>query len=137
MRRLTRLVGLRSRERRLLLRAFLVLGVARAALWVLALATVRRIVARTAGATEQLPVERFVWAVKVASRYLPRTTCLTQALAVQALLARAGHDSRVEIGVAKDAGKPFEAHAWVICGNQVVIGGPEVARFARLTAWEP
>ena len=32
-----------------------------------------------------MPVDRFVWAVKVASRYVPRATGLTQALGAQAL----------------------------------------------------
>ncbi len=136
MRRLTRLVGLRSSERRLLLRAFVVVGVAQAALWLLPLVIVRRVVARTAGAIEQVPVERFVWAVNVASRYLLRPTCLAQAMATHALLTGAGYASSVEIGVVKDAVHGFEAHAWVICDNEIVIGGPDVARYVRLTAWD-
>ena len=95
-------------------------------------AAARRMVMRIAGTTEHAPVERFVWAVRVASRYLPRTTCLTQALAAQALLASAGHESSIEIGVAND-GQGLEAHAWLTCRNQIVIGGPEVTRYARLT----
>jgi len=132
MRRLKRLITLTSGERRLLLRAFFVLGVARVVVWLLPLAAARRMVTRTAGTTEHAPVERFVWAVRVASRYLPRTTCLTQALAAQALLASAGHESSIEIGVAND-GQGLEAHAWLTCRNQIVIGGPEVTRYARLT----
>ncbi|OLE12351.1 MAG: hypothetical protein AUI36_40270 [Cyanobacteria bacterium 13_1_40CM_2_61_4] len=136
MRRLKRLAGLTRGERRLLLHALFVVGVARVALWLLPLAMARRVVARIASTRTRMPVGRFVWAVKVASRYLPRATCLTQALAAQALLARAGNESRVEIGVTKDAGQQFEAHAWVVCGNQVVIGGPDVGRYASLMSWE-
>ena len=136
MRRLKRLTGLTTTERGLLLRAFFVVGVSRLSLWVLPFAITRRVVARTAGETEGIAVERLVWAVKVASRYLPRATCLAQALAAQALLARAGHKSCIEIGVAKDAEHRFEAHAWVSCGDQVVIGGPDVRRYVPLTAWE-
>jgi len=135
MRPLKRLASLTSAERRLLLRAFFVLGVARVVLWLLPLARARRLVARTAGTTQQAPVERFVWAVKVASRYLPRATCLIQALAAQALLASAGYESCIEIGVAND-GQSLEAHAWLICSNRIVIGGPEVRRYARLTGWD-
>jgi hypothetical protein len=136
MRRLKRLLGLTASDRWLLLRALLVLGTARVMLWMLPCAMARRVVARTAGITKAIPVERVVWAVKVASRFLPRATCLTQALAVQGLLAGAGYHSRLELGVAKDACRRFEAHAWVICNNHIVIGGPEVARYTRLTAWE-
>jgi len=136
MRRLKRLAVLTTGERRLLLRAAFVVGVARASLWVLPVAMARRVVAGSAGTLEPMPVDRFVWAVKVSSRYVPRATCLTQALAGQAPLARAGYESFIEIGVAKDPGQRLKAHAWVICGNQIVLGGPEVARYAHLTNWE-
>ena len=53
-----------------------------------------------AGASGSL--EQMVWAVTVVSRYLPGATCLTQALAAQALLTQSGFPSQVEIGVAKD-----------------------------------
>lgn len=135
MRRLKRLAGLTNHDRSLLLRALFVAGVARGALWVLPVATARRLVAAAAVVPKEASAERFVWAVKTVSRYLPMATCLTQALTVQALLARAGHKSRVEIGVAKEAGR-FEAHAWVVCRDKIVIGGPSVERYSRLTAWE-
>ena len=134
MRRLKRLAGLTNGERLLLLRALVVVGVARASLWLLPVAAARRVVMTTAAVADKASAEQSVWAVKAVSRYLPRATCLTQALAVQALLARVGHESRVEIGVAKDSGK-FEAHAWVTCGDRIVIGGPDVARYSRLTTW--
>src|SRR5205809_8078879 len=114
MRRLTRLVGLRSSERRLLLRAFVVVGVAQAALWLLPLAIVRRVVARTAGAIEQVSVDRFVWAVNVASRYLLRPTCFVQAMAILGFLTGAGYAFLVEIGVVEDGVRGFECHVWVI-----------------------
>ena len=131
MRRLKRLAGMTNHERALLLRTFFIVGIARLSLWLLPVATARRVVMATSvGPCEASPAQS-VWAVKLVSRYLPHATCLTQAIAVQALLARIGHDSRVEIGVAKDAGK-FEAHAWVTCGDEIVIGGPDVARYSRL-----
>src|ERR1051326_5350972 len=136
MRRLKRLAGLTRGKRRLLLRALVVVGVTRLSLWMLPLPIARRIVAKTARTGGETPVENLVWAVKVASLCVPQATCLTQAVAVQALLARAGHESRIEIGVTKDARRQFQAHAWVITGNQVVIGGPEITRYARLTSWD-
>ena len=136
MRRLRRLAGLTRDERYLLLRALFVVGLTRLALWMMPVAVARRLVATTTGARKAIPAERLVWAVKVASRCVPRATCLTQALAVQALLASAGYASRIEIGVIKDTARRFQAHAWVMCGDQIVIGGPEVSRYARLTSWE-
>jgi transglutaminase superfamily protein len=132
MRRLKRLAGLTGWERCLLGRAVLVVGITRVALWILPVDVVRRIAARAVlPAGNPIPVDRSAWAVKAVSRYVPGATCLTQALAAQALLKSGGHESRVQIGVLRDAGK-FEAHAWVICRDQIVVGGPEVARYVRL-----
>jgi hypothetical protein len=43
---------------------------------------------------------------------LTRSTCLEESLALWYLLGRQNIDSRIRIGVRKQAGK-FEAHAWV------------------------
>jgi hypothetical protein len=67
---------------------------------------------------------------------VPGATCLTQALAAQVLLAQSGYHSRIEIGVTKDDERHFRAHAWVVCGNEIVIGGAEVDRYVPLAAWE-
>ena len=131
MRRLKRLADMTNHERALLLRTFFIVCISRLSLWLLPVATARRVVMATPlGPYEASPAQS-ARAVKLVSRYLPHATCLTQAIAVQVLLARIGHDSLVEIGVAKDAGK-FEAHAWVTCGDEIVIGGPTVARYSRL-----
>jgi hypothetical protein len=45
------------------------------------------------------------------------------------LLARAGHDSRVRFGVAVPADRGFEAHAWLECDGQIVLGGVAESRF--------
>ena len=136
MGRLRRLAGLTGGERWLLLRALFTVAVAAAALRVLPLEMARRVVARASGGTRGMPVEQIAWAVKAWGRYVPRATCLTQALALQALLAASGYGSRVEIGVAKDAGQRFEAHAWVVYGDRVLIGGPDVGRYAPLMSWK-
>ena len=137
MRRLKRFVRLTNSERLLLLRALCAVGAARASLWLRPNplppgegAAKRRVRANP------LSPEHYAWAVSVASRYVPKATCLTQALALQKLLVEAGHQSRVEIGVAKNTGK-FEAHAWLVCGDQIVIGGPNVDRYSRLTTSAP
>jgi len=88
MRRLRRFTQLTMAERWILIRVLLVVGVARAALWLLPIQAARRVVARAANGAEGDSVEHLVWAVRIASRYLPGATCLTQALAAQALLTR-------------------------------------------------
>jgi hypothetical protein len=135
MRRLKRFIQLAGAERRILIQAGFVVGVTRVALWFLSADTVRKVSARvargTAGSLEQL-----VWAVKAVSRYLPHATCLTQALAAQALLARAGFPSQVEIGVAKDDLHRLQAHAWVVCYGQTVLGGQEANHYNSMMSWE-
>ena len=81
---------------------------------------------------------QLVWAVKTVSRYLPGATCLTQAVAAQALLSQSGFPSQVEIGVAKDKGdlRRLQAHAWVVCQGQVVLGGQQPNDYNSMVVWE-
>ena len=72
----------------------------------------------------EIPVFKLIWAVKVASNYLPSATCLTNALTGYSLLLRYGYPSLVKIGVGKSAGG-FEAHAWLEYNGKVVIGESE------------
>jgi hypothetical protein len=128
MRLLNRFAQLTASERRILVRVFFVVGAARAALCVFSTDTARKVAAQTAaGASGSL--EQIVWAVKLASRYLPGATCLTQALAAQALLTQSGFPSQVEIGVAKDVLRRLQAHAWVVCYGQVVLGGQQANHY--------
>ena len=80
-------------------------------------------------------VESLEWAVRTARRMVPLATCLTQALALHHLLARAGYESSIHIGVAKTAGRGFEAHAWVEHAGVTLLSSPsEVAHYSRLLA---
>jgi hypothetical protein len=49
--------------------------------------------------------EQLAWDVGVVSRYVPRATCLTQALAGQVPLERYGYPALVHVGVTKEEGK--------------------------------
>ena len=60
-------------------------------------------------------------ALSRAARYLPRTTCLVQALAGIRMLGRRGYPSSLCLGVAKPDGA-FAAHAWIECECGTVIG---------------
>ena len=79
--------------------------------------------------------EALAWAVGAAARRFPKASCLTQAIALEALLAEAGHPSAVRIGVARRTDGSFEAHAWVELDGRVLIGGlPDLERYAVLPA---
>ena len=137
MRRLKRFVALCPKDRILLLRTLFLVGAIRAGLCLLPFRIVQRITAKTARGAEPIQsAARYVWAVRAVSRYVPGATCLTQALAAQVLLAQSGCNSRVEIGVTKDEQRRFRAHAWVVCADEIVIGGAEADRYIPLAAWE-
>ena len=131
MRKLKRLASLTGREQVLLLRAFRVVVLSRAALFLVPYAKAQQLAKAAAVGIERFSVDQFAWAVKAMSAFIPRANCLTQALALQALLSEAGHPCEIEIGVTKDADR-FAAHAWVVCENRIVIGGPNVEPYARL-----
>jgi len=135
MRRLKRFVQLTGAEKRILIRVLFVVGVARAALCVVSTDNARSVASKAAtGAAGS--VEQMVWAVQVVSRYLPGANCLTQALAAQALLTASGFPAQVEIGVAKDDFRRLQAHAWVICHGQVVLGGQEPNHYNSMIVWD-
>lgn len=77
-------------------------------------------------------VERIVWAVRVASCYVPGMTCLERALATLHLLAQHGWSAVLRIGVSATRAGPVEAHAWVELDGCVVMG--KVNDFARFRA---
>ena len=131
-------VRLAPSRRRLVVKASLVVAAYRVALTTVPFRWVRGVAARLAepareDAAGARPREELTWAVKAASRRVPRATCLTQALALQTLLAQEGYASNLHIGVAKADGR-FEAHAWLESGGRVVIGGGDVERFTQLAS---
>jgi len=80
---------------------------------------------------------RIAWGVRASSHYVPKATCLPQALAAQYLLARSAYPADLQIGVAKDKNGKLEAHAWVISENQIIIGNVRnVDQFMSLSHME-
>jgi hypothetical protein len=113
----------------------------RVGLTTLRFATVRSLIMdRARPITDRYTIEQIVWGVRAVSRYVPNATCLTQALVVQRFLITSGYRCRFRLGVAKDAVRGFEAHAWVECDERVVIGesvGESVtSRFTPIAAWD-
>jgi hypothetical protein len=121
-------------DRRLLVRAAVLVVVCRVALWTAGVRRARAAARWAARRGGKCDVPRAPWAVQAVSRRMPAATCLVQALALQALLEHAGRDCRIEIGVAR-AGS-FEAHAWVVCGTEIVLGGRAVSRYQTVGSLE-
>lgn len=82
-----------------------------------------------AGAT----LDELRWAVLAVARRVPGTRCLPRALALQALMARAGMPARLCIGVAKEADSALEAHAWVLHDGVPVFDEPDLERYTLLS----
>lgn len=125
-----------------MLRTGLLLWAARLGLWLLPLATLRCLLTKLKPSEPisregSANIEKIVWAVSVASRYVPAATCLTQALAGQILLAQHGEPALLQIGVAKNEAGDLEAHAWVESRGRIVIGDSrELFRYTRLPSVE-
>src|SRR5688500_1634911 len=111
-------------NRRLLLRAFVLVGTARLALWAMPFNTVRRLFVRSVrrSSSPYPTTERIGWAFSVAKQFIPRGICLPQALAAESLLTRSGYPVELRIGVAKTGDGRLDAHAWVESGGRLVVG---------------
>lgn len=109
------------------LSAWIVLILVRIGLWCLPFPRLLKLVAFLSG---KRPVDRppsadaddIAWAVNAASRFVPKPTCFTRALALNALLSRHGLASQIKIGIAKDANGGLKSHAWVEYDGRVIIG---------------
>jgi len=120
--------------------AVLVLGGIRLALWGLPFARVVTLVERLAqprkAALQLVAPWTVARRVRRAARLVPHATCLSQAFAARVLLARSGRASQVRFGVLAPTGSGLEAHAWLECDGEVVIGdvpaGPRYTPFPDL-----
>jgi len=125
MKRIRQFVELSPQERSLLLRAVILVATVRLALWTMPFGAVRQLLGKRRTVSTRLAAisaKRLSWAVQAAARRIPAASCLTQALALQHLLARAGHPAELHIGVAKDAARGFQSHAWVEYRGQILLG---------------
>lgn len=68
--------------------------------------------------------------IEYASKFIPKCTCLIQAIAFK-ILGSSDPDIKLVIGVSNK--NKFESHAWVAKNDQVVFGGAaSVDKFTRL-----
>ena len=68
---------------------------------------------------------RTAWSIDAAARLVPKATCLVRAMAARRLLALKARSSTIRIGVRGGAAGDFEAHAWLVSGDVIVVGGSE------------
>ncbi len=127
-------------EKILFIKACTLLGIIRLGLSLLPFTTLKNVL-RVIGPSiarvdEQLPEDQLAWAVATASRFVPRASCLAQALAVQQFLKQSGREARVHIGVERGEGGHLDAHAWVESRGKVLFGGPNLSRYTHLLALE-
>jgi hypothetical protein len=133
-----------AEQRRLLVRAAVLLGLMRLAVR-LPFRTVSRAVGLHRGETPDLVAPEAVaraaavgWAVRAAAGHTPwESTCLVQALAAVVLLQRQRIDGTLYLGVARDGGAPegMTAHAWLRCGELVLTGAAEQARYTPVASF--
>lgn len=82
------------------------------------------------------PQHRVLWALDAGTRHAVGT-CLTRALAAEALLPASMQPALI-IGVASGGrASRLDAHAWIEVDGQVVVGGPApVARYRPHIVWQ-
>lgn len=123
-----------------MIKAWLWLGAVRLMLWLMPFKSLQQFLAHCGQRPTERPAagaiqpERIVWAVEVAGRYIPRATCLPQALSAQALLKRAGFQTDLCIGVAREGESKLKGHAWLESRGRVIIGDNGIEKYVTLPA---
>jgi hypothetical protein len=124
-------------------KVWLLAMVIRLALWLLPFGAVQRLTrhwgrqSARAGVGRRRDPDVLAAAVRYATRYVPRASCLTQALVAQVLLSRSGYAPALRIGLARGPGGALNAHAWLENEGEVVLGGGTTARFTALRDPDP
>jgi hypothetical protein len=75
---------------------------------------------------------RIGYAVRAAANNVPwRSDCFPQSIAGLMLTRHHGYRSTIHLGVERVSGNEIAGHAWLTCGDTVVIGGEDVDRYAE------
>ncbi|MDI6644200.1 MAG: lasso peptide biosynthesis B2 protein [Methanobacteriaceae archaeon] len=125
---LTSFLKLSGRDKKLIIKTFLVMLKIRIILWIFPFKYMQEHLARSPkikAKNNNIKAEHVSWAVNAVSIYLPGSTCLTRALTGYQLLADMNYESQVKIGVGRDSQGEFEAHAWLETDNKIIIGKSE------------
>lgn len=130
---------LAPRDRAVLTRTVVTLGLSRLVTWILPFPLGRRLLVgkRRAGRTT-ISGDQVTWAMHHAQRIIPRATCLPQAIAAEALLTRGGLPAHLQIGVKKTSDGKLTAHAWVESNGRIVVGNlRDLGDYTRLPTLPP
>jgi hypothetical protein len=140
MSRISKFLRFSSADKILLVRVWILLAITRLCLSVFRLATLRKLLtgmgSLVAGVDKEFTDSQLVRIVGIASRYVPKATCLAQALTVQLLLKQSGRQASLYIGVNGGEGDHLNAHAWVESRGKVITGGPNSGDFTSLLTLE-
>jgi hypothetical protein len=140
MSRISKFLRLSSADKILLIRVWILLGITRLCLSIFRLAILRKLLTDigplVARVDKELNDDQLVRIVGIASRFVPRATCLAQALTVQLLLKQSGRQASLYIGVNGVEGGQLNAHAWVESRGKVITGGPNPGDFTSLLTLE-
>lgn len=137
MRALVKFLRLPSRDRGLVVRAFLSLSLIRAGLVLMPFQSLHAAVRRSRRRPGAMNPERrpdtakIAWAVAAANR-IWRGDCLPRALAAELMLRHYGYPAEFKLGAGRDSGGAFIAHAWIESEGRVVIGDFELGKYAEL-----
>lgn len=136
MRLLLKLAALSAGKRKLLLCALGALWRFRLALWVLPFPRIQKFLEKTIPRAPHTAVSvspvQIGRAIVSASRFVPCSSCLVQAVAAQWMLRRENWASDLHVGVVKTPNGGLLAHAWVECEGAVVVGGGGLERYTPI-----
>ncbi|AFZ26451.1 hypothetical protein Cylst_4359 [Cylindrospermum stagnale PCC 7417] len=142
MNNLSKLLGLDSQKRQLLISTFVLLLLVRLGLFLLSFKTLQKLLSSISNAKPKcqekhhISIDKIIWAVEVSSHYMPGVKCLARALTCQFFMSRHGYTSNLCIGVAKGEQGELKAHAWLENQGQVVIGNvTNLSNFSQLASF--
>ena len=118
----------------LVVRAAFWLGIARIMLAVMPFRRLSERLAANPNATADQPrlefLERVGFSVRAAANNVPwLSNCFPQAIAARMLLRRQGYSTTIHLGVEKGGNGDIAGHAWLTCGETVVVGGEDLERY--------
>jgi hypothetical protein len=126
MRPFRRFLALRARQRLFLIHCLIAVTAIRLGLKLMPYKRLRRLVEPPSSARHSSvgDLRQVSWGVTAAARLIPGPTWLTPAGAGQFLLPRGGKRSQIHIGIERGSAATLKAHAWLVSGKRVVLGGP-------------
>ena len=84
-------------------------------------------------APEPDTLRRVGYTVSAAANHVPwRSDCLPQTIAARALLQRYGYSCKIHLGVEKTTADAIAGHAWLTCGETIVIGEAQAGRYTEI-----